>query len=304
MMKKLLAALLLSTIPVSAFAAPKVVVSIVPLHSLVAGVMEGVGTPELLMQSVNSEHSSSYSPQQISDLGHADVVFIIGDNLEVKLGEISGTETVNGKKFEKLDQASGIIKHSIREGGNWEIDADEPETGNTVDPHIWLDPENAKAMTLTIAAALVLADPANANTYNTNMAKQVEGLDQLETEITSALGSVSHKPFIVFHDAYQYFETRFGLHAAGSITDYSAAAASAKRLDEIRTKIISSKAACVFKEPQYSDASVKVVTEGSPAKIGVLDPIGAGLTPGKDAYGVLLRNLTKNLTDCLDQSKL
>lgn len=298
-MKKLLVALLLSTVPVSAFAAPKVVVSIVPLHSLVAGVMEGMASPELLLQGVNSEHSGSYSPQQISDLAHADVVFIIGDNLEVKLGEISGTETVNGKAFVKLDQAAGIVKHSIREGGNWEIDADEPATGNTVDPHIWLDPENAKAMTKAIAGALALADPANANTYNSNMAKQVEELDRLETEIKSALGSVSHKPFIVFHDAYQYFETRFGLHAAGSITDYSAAAASAKRLDEIRTKIISSKAACVFKEPQYSDASVKVVTEGSPAKIGVLDPIGAGLALGKDTYAVLLRNLTKNLTDCL-----
>ena len=298
-MKKYLLALLLTTSSIPAFAAPKVVVSIVPLHSLVAGVMAGVGNPELLLQGVNSEHSGSYSPQQISDLGHADVVFIVGDNLEVKLGEISGTETVNGKAFVKLDQAAGIVKHSIREGGHWEIDADEPATGNTVDPHIWLDPENAKAMTKAIAGALALADPANANTYNTNMTNQVEGLDRLETEIKLALEGVNHKPFIVFHDAYQYFETRFGLHAAGSITDYSAAAASAKRLDEIRTKIISSKAACVFKEPQYSDASVKVVTEGGPAKIGVLDPIGAGLAPGKDAYGVLLRNLTKNLTDCL-----
>ena len=108
-MKKFLVALLLSTSSISAFAAPKVVVSIVPIQSLVAGVMAGVGEPELLLKGVNSEHSSSYSPQQISDFAHADVVFIIGDNLEVKLGEISGSETVNGKEFVKLDLAPDII---------------------------------------------------------------------------------------------------------------------------------------------------------------------------------------------------
>ncbi len=298
-MKKILLTLLLTTSSLPVFAAPKVVASIVPLHSLVAGVMEGVGTPELLLKGVNSEHSGSYSPQQISDLTHADVVFIIGDNLEVKLGEISGTETVNGKEFEKLDLAPDVITHRIRKGGNWDVDSDEPAAGNNADPHIWLDPENAKAMTTAIAAALDEIDSANAPKYNVNAAKQIAAIDQLESEIEAAVAPVKSKPFIVFHDAYQYFEKRFGVTAVGSISDYSATPPSAQRLEEIRTKIKSSNAVCVFKEPQFSDAAVITVTEGNSAKLGVLDPIGAKLTPGLAAYGQLLRDITKNLTDCL-----
>ncbi len=304
-MRKYLFALLLSASSIAAVAAPKVVVSIVPLHSLVAGVMEGVGSPELLLEGVNSEHQGSYSPQQISHLNHADLVFIIGDNLEVKLGEISGTETVGGKQFNKLNVLTGLVTHQIREGGSWEADEHEGEheeehTGeNHNDPHIWLDTQNAIIMTKEIAAALTEIDGVNAATYNSNASKQIAAIEKLELEIERDLKPVAGKPFIVFHDAYQYFEKRFGLSAVGSITDYSAAAASAQRLEEIRTKILNSKAVCVFKEPQYSDAAVQVVTEGSAAKINVLDPIGAGLVPGKNAYGQLLRGLTKNLTDCL-----
>lgn len=299
MNRTLFAAALLLTTSIPALAAPKVVASIVPLHSLVASVMDGVGEPELLLKGVNSEHQASYSPQQIADLGHADVVFIIGDNLEVKLGEISGTDAVNGKIFVKLNLAQGVVKHHIREGGTWDLDGDEPATGNTVDPHIWLDPENAKAMTLAIAAALSQADAANASTYNANAAKEISALDALEAEIKTTLEPDKGKPFIVFHDAYQYFERRFGMTAVGSISDYTATPPSAARLEVIRNKIKSSNAVCAFREPQFSDAAVSVVTEGSAAKLGVLDPIGAKLTPGKDAYFELLRDVTKNLKDCL-----
>ena len=281
------------------FATPKVVVSIVPLHSLVAGVMAGVGEPELLLQGTNSEHQGSYSPQQIADLGHADLVFIIGDNLEVKLGEISGTEAVNGKNFIKLNQAQGITTHHIREGGNWDVDGDEPATGNTIDPHIWLDTENAKAMTDAIAAALTANDPSNAEAYKANAQKQRVELGTLEAEIKVELAPAKGKPFVVFHDAYQYFERRFGLTAVGSISDYNATPPSAARLEEIRTKIKSTRALCAFREPQYSDAAVAIVTEGSTAKLGVLDPVGANLVPGRQAYGQLLRAVASNIAKCL-----
>jgi zinc transport system substrate-binding protein len=299
MLKTVVTTSLLLTTTITAFAAPKVVVSIAPLHSLVAGVMDGVGEPELLLKGVNSEHQASYSPQQIADLSHADLVFIIGDNLEVKLGEISGTDTVNGKAFVRLNQAEGIVKHHIREGGTWEVDGDEPATGNTVDPHIWLDPENAKAMIKAITARLSEADAANATTYNANASNEIANLDALETEINASLQFEKGKPYIVFHDAFQYFESRFGMTAVGSISDYTATPPSAARLAEIRNKILSSNAVCAFREPQYSDAAVSIVTEGTLAKLGVLDPIGAKLTPGKFAYAQLLRDVTQNLKICL-----
>ncbi len=281
-------------------AAPKVVTSIVPLHSLVSSVMNGVGTPELLMQGQNSEHNASFTPQQITHMAHADLVFMIGNNLETKLGEISGTETVGGKAFIKMNEFQGLNLHAIREGGTWEPDGDEPpSTGVSADPHIWLDPENAKLMVKTIAATLDKADPANANLYDANAAKALAELDRLEADLKTQLAPVQHKPFVVFHDAYQYFEHRFRVTAVGSISNFSATPTSAQRLEEIHNKINSSNAACVFREPQFTDAALLTVIEGTNAKSSILDPIGANLQPGPKAYEELLHEIAKNLSNCL-----
>jgi zinc transport system substrate-binding protein len=281
-------------------AAPKVVTSIVPLHSLVSSVMEGVGTPELLMQGQNSEHNASFTPQQIADMAHADAVFMIGNNLETKLGEISGTDTVGGKTFIKMNETNSLITHAIREGGTWEPDGDEPpSTGISADPHIWLDPENAKLMVKTIADTLDKADPTNANLYDANATKTLAELDHLEADLKTQLAAAQHKPFIVFHDAYQYFEHRFGVTAVGSISNFSATPPSAQRLEEIHNKINSSNAACVFREPQFTDAAVQTVIEGTKAKSSVLDPIGADLKPGSTAYSELLQKIAQNLEECL-----
>ena len=292
--------LLTNVLAVPAISAPHVVVSIVPLHSLVASVMDGVAEPELLMQGNNSEHNASFSPQQSANLGHADLVFIIGDNLEVKLGEISGSETVGGKAFIKMNEIPGLVKHAIREGGTWEPDGDEVPSANNADPHIWLDPENAKMMVSAIAAALEKADIANAHFYESNRDKTIASLDALEIEIRAKLAPAQHKLFIVFHDAYQYFEHRFKVSAVGSISNFSATPPSAQRLEEIHNKINSSNAACVFREPQFGDAAVQIVIEGTKAKSSVLDPVGATLIPGKTAYNDLLRQIAANLANCLD----
>ena len=217
-----LATFLLST---SALAAPKVIASIVPVHSIVASVMGEVGTPELLLSGKNSEHTASLSPQQISDLGKADVVFMIGSGLEHKLGQISGSEAVGGKKFFTLSEAPEIKTLKIREGGKFDVHEDEEHEGEEhdvhdeailkFDPHVWLDPENAKAMTNAVAAELSKIDPEHAKTYEANAAAYVASLDQLAADISAETKPIQNKPFIVFHDAYQYFETRFGSDGCG-----------------------------------------------------------------------------------------
>jgi zinc transport system substrate-binding protein len=348
-----LSAGLLGLYALPAAAAPKVVASIVPLHSLVAAIMDGVGEPELLLRGQNSEHQASYSPQQIEDLGKADVVFIIGEGLELKLTELSGSEAVNGKKFVEMSAAQGLVKLPIRQGGAFEKhdhahegedhaegedhdhdkakaegaehaegedhdhdkakaegaehaegeDHDhEHEHGEaSFDPHLWLDPVNAKVMAAVIADTLEKADPENAKRYADNEAALVKELDGLSAELTASLAPVKGKPFVVFHDAYQYFEKRFDMEAAGSISNFSASDPSAQRLKEVRDKVKSAKAACVFREPQFSDKAVKIVIEGTEAHDGVLDPIGANLIPGKQAYATLLRNLGGNLKECLSR---
>ena len=298
-----LATLFLST---SALATPKVIASIVPVHSIVASVMGDIGTPELLLSGRNSEHTSSLSPQQISGLGKADIVFMIGSGLEHKLGQVSGSEAVNGKKFFALSDAPGIKTLKVRLGGAFEEHHEEEHEGEAheeailkFDPHIWLDPENAKAMTSAVAAQLSKIDPEHARSYETNAATYITSLDRLAAGISAETKPIQNKPFIVFHDAYQYFETRFGLTAVGSISDVSAAAPSAKRLKEIKDKLEETKAICVFREPQFDAKYVNVVLEDSKAKQGVLDPIGSDITPGPKAYAELLTKLAKGARDCL-----
>jgi zinc transport system substrate-binding protein len=300
-----LATFLLST---SAFATPKVIASIVPVHSIVASVMGEVGTPELLLSGQNSEHTASLSPQQISNLGKADIVFMIGSGLEHKLGQVSGSEAVNGKKFFALSDAPEIKTLKVRLGGAFEEHHDEEEEHEgeeheeailKFDPHVWLDPENAKAMTNAVAVEISKIDPEHAKNYQANAAAYVASLDQLAAEISAETKPIQNKPFIVFHDAYQYFESRFGLTAVGSISDVSAAAPSAKRLKEIKDKLEETKAVCVFREPQFDAKYVTVVLEGSKAKPGVLDPIGSDIPPGPKAYAELLTKLAKGARDCL-----
>jgi zinc transport system substrate-binding protein len=297
-------AVLLAAAP--AMAAPKVITSVMPAQGIVAAVMGDTGAPDLLLEGNMSEHRASFTPAQVSALGKADLVFIIGHGLEAKLAQISGSEAVNGKAFVELSEVPGVKTLPVREGGAWEAHGlehaeshDHTEGVLAFDPHVWLDPENAKAMAIAAAGELAKADPANASLYVANAKSFATAVDATSVEIAAKLAPVKGKPYVVFHDAYQYFETRFGLNAVGAISDVSAKAPSAERLKEVRGKIASSKAVCVFREPQYDSKSVDVVIEGTSAKAGILDPLGATLEPGPGAYPQLLRNLATSLSACL-----
>lgn len=294
-----------------ASAAPRVVASVVPVHSIVAAVMGDKGTPELLLKGSMSEHRAVFTPSQIAALGSADLVFIVGHGLEAKLAQLSGSDAVNGKGFIALSEAPGIMTLPIREGGAWEAHDHEHDHEHAeaaahgaegvlaFDPHVWLDPGNASAMAEAVAAALAKADPGNAAAYKANAAAFSADVTEASAAIAAELAPVKDKPFVVFHDAYQYFEKHFGLAAAGAISDVSAQAPSAERLAEVRDKIIASRAACVFREPQYDGKVTAAVIEGTGAREGVLDPLGADVAPGAGAYRAILQNLATSLKTCL-----
>jgi zinc transport system substrate-binding protein len=170
------------------------------------------------------------------------------------------------------------------------------------DMHFWLDPENAKIMVRDIEAALSAADPDNAQTYAANAAATTERLDVLLTETQAAIDAVDNRGFVVFHDAYQYYERRFGIEAAGSITVNPDVMPGAQRLTEIQERVRELGATCVFSEPQFEPRLVSVITEGTEAKAGVLDPLGADLDDGEELYFELIDNLTTSLTTCLGES--
>lgn len=277
-----------------------VVASIKPVHSLVAAVMRGVGEPKLIVEGAGSPHSYAMRPSQAAALEHADIVFWIGPDLEHFL--VGPLDTLaGGAKLVTLEKVPGLTILPPREGGAFEAEAEEGDdhARETIDPHLWLDPENAKMMVAAIDDALSSADPAHAQRFHANARALKDRLGKLEAETRDTLAPVREKPFVVFHDAYQYFEKRFGLSAAGSVTVDPQAMPGAARLEAIRAKLSGLDTACVFSEPQFRSQLVDVVTEGTRARTGVLDPLGAGLANGPDLYFRLIGDLASSLKTCL-----
>ncbi|MBE0578107.1 zinc ABC transporter substrate-binding protein [Devosia sp.] len=306
----LLSTALLTT---SAMAAPNVVASIKPVHSLVSAVMAGVGEPTLIVKGSASPHTYALRPSDAGALESADLVFWTGHGMELFLADALET-LANDATVVELADSPGITLLPVREGGAFEAHADEAhgdhegetpeehaahEEHGEGDMHFWLDPENAKLMVTQIAATLADADPDNAAAYQANAEAELVRLDALEAELATMLAPVADRPFIVFHDAYQYFESRFGLSLVGSVTVTPDVVPGAARIDELKAKLGTSGATCVFAEPNFEPAVISAITEGTPAKAGVLDPEGGALAEGPGLYADLLRGLATSLVDCL-----
>ena len=303
----------LSSLGVSAANADvSVVTSIKPVHSLVSGVMQGVGSPTVIIEGAGSPHTYSLKPSQAKQLQDADLVFWMGDELEPFLRGPIQNIAKNAKSI-KLIEARGLKKIKFREGGMFDEHDDHDDHGHDkhakddhddhghgeYDPHVWLDPINAKAIVHEIEEALVKADPKNAKEYKANADRIAGELDQLVKELRAQFQPVQQKGFIVFHDAYQYFEQRFGVSAIGSITVSPEVMPGAERVSELRNKIRGLKATCIFSEPQFEPKLVRTLVEGTGARAGVLDPLGASLTKGPNLYFQLVREMARSLKECL-----
>lgn len=314
---RLLVVASLTLAPTFASAAVSVVTTIKPVHSLVAGVMQGVGSPDLLIKGAASPHDFSLKPSQASQLQNADVVFWIGDHLETSLAKPISTMAEKATRIELFD-APGVKHLKFREGDGFEArdhdeahaddhDEDGHEEGHHhsadgLDPHIWLNPDNARAMVRKIVESLSAADPENAATYKSNAHAMDRKLAVLIQSTNEKLASVKGRPFIVFHDGYHYFEDRFGMPAAGAITLNPEVPAGADRIAEIHDTIKHRQAACVFAEPQFQPKLIRVVLEGTQARSGTLDPLGADLADGPGLYFNLITNMADAMVDCLSGS--
>ena len=302
----------------SAKAAPKVVASILPIHSLVASVMDGVGKPTLLLKGNASPHTFSLKPSQARLLSQADAIFWVAHDIEAFLEKPMETLAKKGVSVE-LGGTKGLTLLKYREGGAWEEeshDDHEKKHGDKHakhddhddhaghahgehDMHIWLDPQNARIITLAIAEKLKTIDPANAAIYEANAKRLAGRLNTLSEKLKTKLSPIKSAPFFVFHDAYQYFEKRYGLNGVGSITVSPERKPGAKRVRELRAKIKKAQVNCVFSEPQFEPAIVRSLVADSNAKSGVLDPLGFGIKPGPNGYFELMEKMANSLARCL-----
>ncbi|MGM0594973.1 MAG: zinc ABC transporter substrate-binding protein [Pseudomonadota bacterium] len=304
MLRKLpLLLLLCVSLPASA-AAPRVVVSLGPLHSLVAGVMEGVAEPQLLLPPGTSPHAYSLKPSDARALGRAELVIWVGREMEAMLGRPLES-LAGGARTLSLVEVEGMALLPAREGGVWQghdheaHDEHRAHEHGAVDNHLWLSPHNARRTVVAVVEALVRLDPDNAARYRDNAERVSARIDELERQLNRQLEPLRERPYIVFHDAYHYFESAFGLHPVGAITVNPEQRPGAKRLIAIRKAIRKSGAECVFSEPQFRPDIVEVVLEDTGARHGVLDPLGAELQPGRDLWFELMRKLGAELKRCL-----
>ncbi len=290
-------------------ALPRVVVSINPFYGLVASVMQGVAKPSLLLKSGASPHEYTLKPSEIRALEAATLIFWGGPALESFLIKPLAQQQA---KIVAFEQVAGLRLLPLRTDSVWEsIDSEvsghhhhhhshsHSDAQGSIDMHFWLDPHNAIVMTKAIVLQLSAVDPEHQSHYQANGTALIARLNALDLKLRKKLQSIHAMPFVVFHDAYQYFERHYHLHGAGSISLHPELPPSVKRLSVIRAIIEKQKVVCLFSEPQFSPALVHSIADDLPVKIGVLDPIGTDASP--EGYFTLMDNLSEALKGCLVQ---
>ena len=292
-------------IPTKSFAEINVLASIQPIHSLVAMVMNGIGQPKMILEGTGSPHTYSLAPSKAREIQNADIVFWIGPQIETFL--IKPLNNINKKKrVIKLNEIKNLISHKVRIGNGFEAhdhehhDLHDDHKGNyqQIDQHFWLDPENAKLIIDNIELELSKLDPENANLYKKNATISRNKIDNLISRTKLKLDNFNNLGFIYFHDAFQYYEKRFGLNASGSISLSPEIFPGAKRIKELRKIINQSNVKCVFSEPQFEVKIISTVIEGTGKKAIVLDPLGSDIKPHNDLYFNLLNNITNSFLKC------
>ena len=311
----------------------KVVTSIKPLHSLASYLMDGVGKPDLIVDGYASPHGFSMKPSHAKMLQDADLIFWVGEDLEnflekplnsiakkaekIELMDIKGLNVLSFRErniFDEHDDHDDHEGHSKKKKDDHD-DHDDHE-GHTkkkkddhddhddheghghgeYDPHIWLDPINAKVILKEMTEHLIENDSKNASTYKSNLDKALKDINKLTMDVMTELNqSVAS---IVFHDAYQYFEKRFNVNILGAFTVNTDVMPGAEQLAQIREIIEHDKVSCVFSEPQFNPDIIKAVAKDMNIKTGVIDHLGATLDPGKDLYFDLIRNMSASFKGC------
>ncbi len=289
---------------------PVVATDIAPVHSLVARVMEGVGSPALIVRPGASPHGYVLRPSEAGALEAADLVVMMGGALTPGLVTAAQTLTPGATTIYLLESPGIVLLDSRDEAAftlettgdghnhDHDHDHDHDHAEGGLDPHAWLDPSNAVIWLEQIAQALAVLDTGNAAAYVANAADGQAELVALSAELDGALVPARAGNFVVFHDAYQYFETRFGIPVSGAISLSDASDPSAARIAAMRDLAQAEAITCALAEPQFNPGLVATIFDGTATRTGVIDPLGADIPPGPDFYPDLIRAMAETFITC------
>ena len=289
--------------PLSALAAPHVVVSLAPLHSLATAVTDGVSEPALLYHRQQSPHGSGLSPDQLRMLTQADLLVWVGPELETGLARLVARLPDNAVNWHWHDYDSGMVQYAPREA-LFETVASElhgDHDHGELDPHFWLDPRNAEIFVGALADELAQLDPANADAYRANAEREQQRLQQLYVDLDARLAPVRERPFIVFHDGFQYFERAFDLNALGALVVTPEIPPGPRTVAQLAQRANAAGGVCLLHEPQFSSRWLQPLLQAVPnGQLSQIDPLGSTLEPGADLYERILTDLADNLASCLE----
>ena len=288
--------------------------TIKPIHALVARVMDGIGSPALLIDGTASPHTYNLRPSDAAALEGADLVVWVGPTFEAFLDGTVQTLTHSGETLALID-TPGLTLHYARDdaGAHGEEDSHREEHAHGdehthrdehahfagADPHIWLDPHNALQMVGAIAQTLGLEQPSRMFDFARNAAAVAARIKDLQAATEATVGPIRNRPFLVFHDAFQYFENAFNIRAIGAVSLGESRSPGARRIKTLRREIAARKVVCVFAEPQFEPQIIATLIEGTAVRRGVLDPIGARIRAGPDAYFQMMQSNANALVSCL-----
>ncbi len=277
--------------------APRVVVTLKPLHSLVAGLMMGVATPQLLLPDGASPHTYQLKPSTLKQLQQADLIIWVGPALELFMVKALHSVQPRLGLITVLD-IPHLQTYPQRHGRQWHDHAGHDH--GTVDPHVWLSTDNAQIFVNTLSAYLTKADPLHAKQYAENAKKLTKEIAALKTQLQTLLAPVHKQPFLVYHDGYQYFEKEFDLHPVGTMMVNPHLPLSANGLNVIKTLIKDHHVHCVFRETEFNDNMTQQLGSLS-VKIAELDPLGTRFPPGPENYAKTLVQMGTTLRECLER---
>jgi len=289
---------LLSLNNVGAQSTPNVVVSIKPIHSIVSALMEGVSSPQLLLESSDSAHTFHLKPSQLNLLSNADLVITIGDGFETGLKKTLRNIKVGSHII--VSEIDGLHLFYFRNPDTNEMDKNEEHEHSGNDLHLWLDIDNMKITAQYINEQLKKIDPNNSDTYEANLIKIHSRLNKLKLELQQQLAPVRSENFAIFADTLQYFEKSFQFQKPVIITPYHGARLSIHRTLEARKKMKDLKIKCLLYGPENTSKKINVLSEGLPIKALRIDILGAKLKTGSDQYFNLMKGLSSQLVECLE----
>ena len=313
--KTILATSILSTALLGATftAQATVVTSIKPLGFIASSIADGVTDTEIIVPTGASPHDYNLKPSDVQKLKSAELIFWIGKDVDafleksihqvdqqnvLAIADITGVKELLTKSEHHHHDEHESHEHShdhAHDGHHHEVD----ENGLTINWHVWYSPEISKLAAAQLADKLAEKYPSQKAKITENLANFNRTLDEQSAKIKGQLAAYQDKGFYVFHDAYGYFNDAYGLKQTGAFTINPLVAPGAQTLAHIKEEIEAHKVSCIFAEPQFTPKVIDTLSKNTGVHVGRLDPIGDGISLGKNAYGNFMQFTADSYAECL-----